>query len=83
MTLVGRGAEAQYRQSDNRRNYTRRLWFVGEAYDGGGGDQERGRSERERERERGRRGGTTMPPRQKASAVVMSCKKGVEAHARI
>jgi len=45
MTLVGRGAAvAGYRQSDNRRNYTRCLWFVVEAYgvrgsggSGGGG----------------------------------------------
>lgn len=47
MTLVGRGAVARYRQSDNRRNYTSCLWFVVEAYGergggGSGGDKERG-----------------------------------------
>jgi len=46
MILVGKGAVARYRQSDNRRNYTRRLWFVVEVYGarGGGGsgdDKER------------------------------------------
>lgn len=32
---------------------------------------------------RGDDGGTTMPSCQKASAVVMSCKKGVVAHAHV
>jgi len=92
MTLVGEGAVVRYRQSDNRRNFTHRLWFVVEAYGvrGGSGDREKvsgGEWVRELARDeldRGGGSGTTMPPRRVKKRQQSSChvKKGWK-HTRV